>query len=388
MKSSALPLLLFFGPRRLTALMNRISSRILFVSYTADWTGPTNSLLLLLKYLRNNYDVAVVLPGQGLFSEALAQEQIPYFSLPGLTKWQIPAIIRLIRRERFDMVYANNTSGGSRNALIAAKITGTPSVCHVRGMGWDKSWKQWGFLWLADTVLAVSEACAASVERFVRSNRLQVIYNGVTLPTEQSTCDYERNCIRYELGLPLETKIILSIAHICPRKGQLYAIAALAEVIKAIPTVHLCLVGSLDRDRAYVDQIRRTTHEHQLEDFVTILGFRSDIFQLMGGADVFMHTAIADPHPRAVIEAMAFGLPVVAFAVDGVAETVVEEAGFLVPTGDVRGIAEAVQWLLKSHTRAVEMGKRGRERVQTHFTATRTAVQVKQIISELLQERR
>ena len=78
--------------------------RILFVSYTAGWAGPTNSLLLLLKHLRDRYLVAVLLPGEGPFSETLEAEEIPYFSFRSLTKGSIPAMMRLIRRERFNLV--------------------------------------------------------------------------------------------------------------------------------------------------------------------------------------------------------------------------------------------------------------------------------------------
>ena len=64
--------------------------RILFVSYTHDSTGPTNSLMLLLKHLRGRYEPSVLLPGHGSFADALAQEQVPFFIRPNLTKWSIP----------------------------------------------------------------------------------------------------------------------------------------------------------------------------------------------------------------------------------------------------------------------------------------------------------
>jgi len=129
--------------------------RVLFVSYTADWTGPSNSLLLLLKYLRDDYDVAVLLPGQGSFSEALSCAAIPVFSFPSLNKWSIPSIYRLIRRESFDLVYGNSTHGSSRNALIAAKLARVPFICHVREMGWGKSWKEIGFLRFPNSVVGI-----------------------------------------------------------------------------------------------------------------------------------------------------------------------------------------------------------------------------------------
>ena len=123
----------------LTSGVTQSRDRILFFSHTADWVGTTNSLLLSLKYLRHRYDVAVLLPGKGLFSDALADEGIPFFSIPDATRGSILSISRLIRRERADVVYGNNRSGRSRNVFIAAKLAGKPFVCHVREMGWGVS---------------------------------------------------------------------------------------------------------------------------------------------------------------------------------------------------------------------------------------------------------
>ena len=76
-----------------------------------------------------------------MFSEALASEEIPFFSLPDLSKRSIASIYRLIKRDCFDLVYGNSSHGCSRNALIAAKLARVPFICHVREMGWEKSEK-------------------------------------------------------------------------------------------------------------------------------------------------------------------------------------------------------------------------------------------------------
>ena len=91
--------------------------RVLFISYTAGWTGPTHSLLLILRYVRKWFDVAVLLPGHGDFSQALEDEGIPFFSLPRLNKWAIPAMIRLadktmsVVHQNFAIAIGVNTVG-------------------------------------------------------------------------------------------------------------------------------------------------------------------------------------------------------------------------------------------------------------------------------------
>jgi len=137
--------------------------RIPFVSSTPNWIGPTSSLLLLLKHLRSRYDVTVLLPGEGLFIEALDREHIPYVRFLSLAKGSIPAILRLIRREGIDLVYGNTVNVTSRNALIAAEPARVPFIRHVHEMGWENTWLQMGFLRFSNAVIAVSQACALQI---------------------------------------------------------------------------------------------------------------------------------------------------------------------------------------------------------------------------------
>jgi glycosyltransferase involved in cell wall biosynthesis len=153
--------------------------------------------------------------------------------------------------------------------------------------------------------------------------------------------------------------------------------------------VQLLLVGSLEFDQAYVDQLRHLIHESAIESRVLMAGFRSDVSHLLQGADLFIHTAARDPHPRAVLEAMAAGLPVVAFAVDGVAETVISgETGELVPAGDVAGLAAAAGRILRDAELALQLGAEGCARVQRDFSAEQTARGVGSIIEATLSRRR
>ena len=369
---------------------NGSRKRILFVSHTADWTGPTNSLLLLLTHLRRRYEVAVLLAGQGLFTDALSDEQIPCFNFAALNKRAVPAIIGLIKRESFDLVYANNTSRISRNSVIAARLARVPSICHARGMGSDKSWWQLGYLRLCDVVIAISKACGSSVAKFVRPGRLHVVYNGV--PVSASAAPVLRDARAYlekQADLPPDCFAIVSVSHISPRKGITYAIEAMSEVVKHEPRARLVLVGSLDRDAEYVAQVRAKITATRLDRHVFLLGFRQDVMSLISGADLLVHTAIAEPQGRSVLEAMAAGLPVAAFGVDGVAETVVDgQTGVLVPQGDTAGLSHAIKRLIGDPGRRKSMGSLGRRRVEESFSAEATAEGVAAIIDEVLASRK
>lgn len=365
---------------------------VLFVSYTSDWTGPTHSLLLLLRGLRCDYEVTVLLPAQGLFSEALAREDIRSISLPSLSRASIPAMIRLIRQHKVALVYANNSSSSSRNAMIAARFAGVPFACHVREMGHGKSWRQMGYLRFAHAVIAVSQACAASLSGFVRPEKLHVVHNGIPLSVEQTerAKQTERQRARADLlaatHLSEHHVVVASLGHLGARKGQEHAIAAMAAIVHEIPAAHLVLIGSLDRDPAYVDRLRQMVQTLELGAHVSLMGFRPDVPQLLSGADLLLHTATTDPHPRAVLEAMVAGLPVVAFAVDGVVETVADHVtGFLAPLGDRAALTQCLKRLLAFPELRARMSVAGRQRVENCFSSRATEENVTQIINQLLQ---
>lgn len=364
--------------------------RVLFVSYTGGWSGPTNSLLHLLRYLDGRYQVGVAVPRQGRLTRELEQQGVPFYEFGSLTKSAIPGLWRLIRREGFDLVYGNNPGSGSKNALIAAKLARVPFICHVRGMGQQRGWRHLAFLRFSDTNIAVSHACADAVTKYAGGRRPTVIHNGIALDGRWAV---ERSVARSQLleatGFPAESRIIVGLAHICRRKAQGHAVEGLARAAERCPSARLALIGALENEPDYVDELRGTIHRLGLEERVSLLGRRWDIEPLLVGADVFVHTALADPHPRAVLEAMAARLPVVAFSVDGVAETVLDSrTGYLVPARDVELLGDALARVLGDAGLGRRLGCEGYRRVTELFSAETTARRVGEVIDRTLAERR
>jgi len=364
--------------------MARASARILFVHHTAEIIGPSNSLLMLLRHLRDRYDTAVLLPEDGAHCELLEKEGIEYFIIPTLRARTIPKIFRLISREGFDLIYGNSPSGCARNAMLAAKLARKPFIWHFRSVKWHWTWRKLFFLRWADELVAVSQACAEPLKRYYPRD-IHVVYNGVDLSSFSGNHVAGRRYLAELLDLPPDAQYILGVSNLRPLKGHDQAVAIVARIITEMPDVHLVVAGMLDRDTAYTAAIREMIQREGLEDHIHLLGFRTDVPQLLRGSDVFIHTSMSEAHPRSILEAMAAGLPVVAFGVEGVVETVVDgETGYLFNRGDVTGMAGAVRSLLETPAQAAEMGQRGRERVRSHFTAARTAAQVARIIDEML----
>jgi glycosyltransferase involved in cell wall biosynthesis len=118
------------------------------------------------------------------------------------------------------------------------------------------------------------------------------------------------------------------------------------------------------------------------------IGWWRDLPCLYADLDVVALTSINEGTPVSLIEAMAAGVPVVATAVGGVPDVVVDgETGYLVEAGDVKEMAEAIIKLLRNPDRAKVMGSAGREAIYPRFAAQTLIANVEGLYAELLRQK-
>jgi glycosyltransferase involved in cell wall biosynthesis len=121
------------------------------------------------------------------------------------------------------------------------------------------------------------------------------------------------------------------------------------------------------------------------DHLVHFLGYRDDVPELLAQTDILVLTSIMEGIPRAVLEAMAMGVPVVATRVTGTAEVVRHgQTGYTVELGDAEGLAARLADLLRNPQLRAEMGACGREVAIREFDETRIAESLKRIYRTLL----
>ncbi|MEZ6119827.1 MAG: glycosyltransferase family 4 protein [Pirellulaceae bacterium] len=117
-----------------------------------------------------------------------------------------------------------------------------------------------------------------------------------------------------------------------------------------------------------------------MHDQVRLVGYRSDIGQVLKACDVFALATLEDNLPLAILEAMACRLPVVSTRVGGIPECVEDgRTGFLVPAGNQSALADALLKLLKDPALRSQFGQAGRQKLEAEFspdTQTRLMEQV------------
>jgi len=215
-----------------------------------------------------------------------------------------------------------------------------------------------------DRVISVSHATAKWLveKRGVPAKKVVVIPYGVNLNLYSAG---ENPGLRKKLGIQPEARVVGVVARLHPQKGHRYLIEAAQSIVARHPKAKFVIVG----DGELRPVLEKMVRERGLADSFMFLGFRKDVKDLMRMFDVFCLPSLYEGLPNVVLEAMATAKPVVATAVDGTPEVMVNhETGYLVPPAEPQALAEKISSLVEDPGRAREFGKKGEQRVKAEFS--------------------
>lgn len=227
--------------------------------------------------------------------------------------------------------------------------------------------------------IAVSDFIAADLEKKgVSREKISVVYNGISLNTEQSKPDKR---LRASLGLPEGVPLIATVGRLHRVKGHRYFIAAAAEVLKRYPEARFLIIGS-GPERPELERQVRTLG---LEGRVIFTGFLKEVMLYYPEFSVLVLPSLTEGFGLVVLEALLHMTPVVATRVGGLLEVVRDgDTGFLVPPADAAALAGAVCRVLEAPVAAKEMAARGRDFVRREFSAGRMAAATVAVYREVL----
>lgn len=272
---------------------------------------------------------------------------------PAVALEQLAAAWLLIRH-RPRLVYLNTVK--SACYIRPALRLGVPVVLHVHeleplastGLGRYRLDRLWPRVQLV--------ACSAAVADNLR--RITGVAEVTVIP---STVDAELVAVRAGAGPPPAGRAGALVVGACGtadhRKGADVWLEVAREVReRAGRDVRFVWVGAPG-----MEDLNQRVRRLGLDDAVVFTGDLDNPYPALAAMDVFTHPARQDPFPLAVMEAMALGRPVVAFAIEGVRDQV-GDAGVLVPDGDAGAMARAVLDLLGDEDRRAHLGCRARTR--------------------------
>lgn len=144
----------------------------------------------------------------------------------------------------------------------------------------------------------------------INSNKVTGIYNPYQIETIKNSI-VEINDYR-DAEFNKNDKInVLMIARITEQKALWRAVKAIAIVKKSYPNIKLNIVGQIDGETSFLDDLKSLIKENELTNSVNLLGFRKDVHNIMATMDMFMLTSKWEGFPNALVESMICGLPVV-----------------------------------------------------------------------------
>lgn len=288
----------------------------------------------------------------------------------------VPRVAAWLRRERPDLLHAHLPLAGVVGRL-AGRWAGVPVVytehnLQERYHPWTRRLNAW--TWgLQDRVIAVSGQVADSVARSVGSRiPVQVVQNGIAVERFRPDPELRRRC-REELGIPPGAPVVGTVAVFRRQKRLDRWLQAAADLRAAGSEAWFLLVGDgpLRRD------LEAEAERLGLGGVTVWPGLSRDVRPHLAAMDVYSMSSSFEGLPLALLEAMAMELPVVATAVGGIPEVVVEgETGRLVPSDTPEELAGAVRSLLEDRQLRRRMGRAGRERVEERFSMTRMSREV------------
>jgi len=377
--------------------------KILFISHSSGLAGAERSLLLLLKYInRKLFEPIVILPRPGPFKKELDKLNIKtYFvhcpewvrkriDVPSFFYCSFTEIIALIKlvniiiKEKIDLIYTNVMVLFS--GAIISKITKIPHIWHIRefvpeegGLRFFFSYKKLFYFvsYFSEALNTNSYSLAEHFKSFQPKAKLNVIYTPVEIN------DFKISEKLKVKGVSDKDFIIACIGSLQKRKAQDDAIKAISIAKKHIPNIKLLIVG--EGTEKYKNYLKELTLNLNVKDKVIFVGFRKDISPILSKSKILLMPSWKEPYGRVVLEAMAFGIPVIGVNSGGTKEQIVDGiTGFLVPPKNSEKIAERIIYLYKNPKIAKKISKNALEQVKKENNPKNYAKKIEKIILKTL----
>jgi len=185
---------------------------------------------------------------------------------------------------------------------------------------------------------------------------------------------------RHPLFGASDDKVLCHVSNFRPVKRILDVLAVFERVSKVLPSRLLMIGDGPDRSRA-----EAFCREHGLRDRVFFFGNIPNLEEVLGSADLFLLPSEAESFGMAALEAMASEVPVIATRAGGLPEVVIEgESGYLLPVGDVDGMAERAIEILSDPALQRRLGQAGRQLADEQFNVSRVVPIYRQFYERII----
>jgi len=368
-------------------------AKVLLAIDRAFLGGGQRTVLDLARGLdKGSFEVGVITEPEGPLVEELRRAGIPNFAL-AMTKSPFrpaaKALAALLAAERFELVHTHGGVAGLHGRRAAARA-GIPAAHTLHGLHFlhyrnpllkkaaIRLERRLAALSAAVVVVSEADRLKALVLGLVPGEKLILIRNGVD--PSSSSAAFDPAAKRQELGFG-PGPLIVALSRLHRQKGLVHLIRAAALVLTLRPDVQFAVVGGGPLQKEHEKEARRWG----LGAAFRFLGERPDAREILAAGDVFVLPSLWEGLPYVLVEAAGLGKPIVATAIDGVAEVIQDgRTGILVPPADPERLAEALVRLLLDKGLAARLGAQARDAIPPGFRLERMIRQHEALYHRLL----
>lgn len=384
---------------------------ILFVTHYSGYYGANKSLLTVMCQLRERFGIKplVLLPSSGPVCGALEEVGIPYVirhyywwvnDNHGLFQWLLNKrkqwrnqlkigglcdSVLALSKEKYGeipaLVYTNSVCVNV--GIFMAERLGVPHVWQFR-----ESLSQFSLslslalslkLWQKDVnkrYILISDYMMRYYRPYLPVQRMTCIYNGVSLSTkaERET----ENLLKGRLKVAI-------VGVVCQQKNQLELLQAQRILHEQGIEIDTFIIGTNKQE--YLHQLEAYVQEHELSQYVHIMGHQDDVFAVLKEMNLGVVSATDEAFGRTTIECMRMKMPVVVSDSGANAELIRNgQDGYVYPSGDVDALAAAIKRYVEQPELLQVHGHSACQYAMDNFSAETNAEAIYKVINEVMNE--
>ncbi|MDB5047009.1 MAG: glgA3 [Fibrobacteres bacterium] len=343
------------------------------VGYATLGGAEKNTGLLTKAFARRGHTCHLISPPGDILPhyQALREFGVVHHTLDFRNRpWESLARIRaLVREQRFDLIHSHlfladimvyfatlGLSGPRRISTIHSSILAQAQLTGQSRLR-QRLLSSLAFRSF-NRIFTVSESLRGESLDYFRLPPEKVVTTLNSLDFTGMTVDADKRtelAARYGLAAPGFK--IGCVGHFFPYKSQVTLIRAVGLHLRDLKDIRIFLIGDGDER----EHLQAEAEKHGLADRVCFTGLQEDMNEWYSLLDMFVHTSFAEALSRSILEAMFFGLPIVASDIPSSREIIASgETGLFFPSGDDLKLAESIRSIHGDRSKAAAMGARAK----------------------------
>jgi glycosyltransferase involved in cell wall biosynthesis len=296
----------------------------------------------------------------------------------------------ILKKEKPDIVHTHSSKAGILGR-IAAKLAGVKTIVHtIHGYGFNDTQKWYVkcfYIYLekfcslfCHKLIAVSKEDIKKgvMLKIAKKDKFELIRAGIDINFYKNFVSSED--FRKTLKIAKTDKIVTTIGAFKPQKNLKDFIKVCNIVSELFKNSIFLVIG----DGGLRGELENIIENLKLKNKIILLGWRTDIAEILKISDIFVLTSLWEGLPCAILEAMCCGKPVIANAVDGVKEIVSDnETGFLIEPYNCNMSAEKILYLLNNKTVCQRMGDKAKNSITGEFDINYAVKQHEELYNKL-----